>query len=70
MALANINELRTAIADYTTRSDLPLATLIAMAESKFASTIKHRLGEKFTDIAVAAGRPRSRCLRTSKRGAH
>ncbi len=55
MALANINELRSAVADYTTRSDLPLATLIAMAESKFASTVKHRLGEKFVEIAVPAG---------------
>ncbi len=55
MALANVNELKTAVADYTTRSDLPLNTLIALAETKFASTVKHRLSEKYVDIAVTAG---------------
>lgn len=53
MALANIIELKAAVADYTTRSDLPLNTLIALAESKFASTIKHRLAERYAEIAVA-----------------
>ncbi|MGC5777576.1 phage adaptor protein [Methylobacterium sp. NFXW15] len=55
MALANVNELKSAVVDYTTRSDLPLNVLIALAETKFASVIKHRLSEKYVDIAVAAG---------------
>jgi hypothetical protein len=55
VALANIVELRSAVGDYTTRSDLPLNTLIALAEAKFASAVKHRLAEKHTEIAVAAG---------------
>lgn len=53
MALANLNELKAAVADYTTRTDLPIATLIALAESKFASTVKHRLAERYAEIAVA-----------------
>ena len=53
MALANILELKAAVADYTVRSDLPINTLIALAESKFASSIKHRLSEKHVEIAVA-----------------
>lgn len=55
MALANILELKAALADYTTRSDLPLNTLIALTEAKFASTIKHRLAERYTEIPVATG---------------
>ncbi|MCK2056424.1 hypothetical protein [Methylobacterium sp. 37f] len=55
MALANIVELRAALADYTTRSDLPNATLIALAETKFASTVKHRLAERYVEIPVATG---------------
>jgi hypothetical protein len=53
MALANVLELKAAVADYSVRSDLPINTLIALAESKFASSIKHRLSEKYTEIAVA-----------------
>ncbi|MCJ2030717.1 hypothetical protein MKK50_15180 [Methylobacterium sp. J-043] len=49
----NLLELRTALADYTARSDLPITTLISLAESKFASSVKHRLGERQVEIAVA-----------------
>lgn len=57
MALATLNELRAAITDYTTRTDVPVTTCIALAESKFASTVKHRLAEKFAEIPVAANAP-------------
>lgn len=55
MPLANLLELRTAVADYTVRSDLPTATLITMAESKFASSVRHRLAERVVEIVVARG---------------
>jgi hypothetical protein len=48
-------QLRAALADYTSRDDLPISTLIALAESKFASSVKHRLSETQIDIPVAAG---------------
>ncbi len=51
----NLLQLRAALADYTTRDDLPTSTLIALAESKFASSVKHRLSETQIDIPVAKG---------------
>ena len=55
MALTNFLELKAAVADYTIRSDMPFTTLLSLAESKFASTIKHRLAERYAEIPVAKG---------------
>lgn len=50
----NFAELRAALFSYTgERADYPFTTLVQMAESKFASTVQHRLSETYTDLPVA-----------------
>lgn len=47
-------ELRAALFSYTgERADYPFTTLVQLAESKFASTVRHRLSETQTDLPFA-----------------